>query len=1013
MQKLFSVWELNGYINEIPEDMNGDKLLDGAPAISRKFESALELPDDDEEKIPLLRVLTVGCWVEFSQLHDPAHLEEAIKLGRHALGLIRDGTADKAEWSSRLGVLYRVLFDVTNCIDHIHCSIDLMKRAIQLTDFDHFGELPARLCNLAGSKRQLFELSRQEDTLLHAVKLIELAVDVSGGVHLDTPYILANMIDMHLSLYMHKNSLENAKKCAFSLHTMERWMNDRGEQLPVSLVQNLGRMYSFIAGETDQSSDWENCIRYLKQVPHRTIDSEDTRHPYIGFILAESHLALFDSRGQLTDVAAALEYLEHALASPINSALEANCLMQVGRCYIRFAELGGGRESIDQAIKRLEIAADIDVLDDWTRYTRGNTLAEAYRLRFDLLGNFADNEKSISLYMDVNCLSDVSSATAASLNGLGDCWRSRFNHTGDPADIKKSIKYLKKSLLLAQEGTPHKAIALSGLGNSYQCFFKASQARKYIVKSIDYIRQAVLITSDDHPHKPRRLNTLALAYGELFQNARDPRDLEIAMSYQTRALELTPITNPEYTGRLDNTATASPLEAFANGMALVDQVAWLGSPLDLRYQQIAKDVQCMTTDAVAAAISFQRMDLAIEWLEAGRTVIWNQLSQLRSPLADVSNVKPELAMRYQEVCQEYEAIASRHATKSFEHLIGSSTSEISQRLRRVAIDRERIINEIRSTDGLQMFLSPMSFLSFVSSPRLGDIVVINMHRSRCDAIVLPLNAMSPVHVPLPAFSYDKAIYARNLLLESSSATDITEHAERHPVFHRVKRMGQLSLVLQSLWTGIVSPLLNRLGYLDKPDQKSLPRLIWCTTGPLTTLPTHAAGCYRNYSSDRIYNYAISSYTPNLSALIRPERSPSNFRGIIAIGHAYATGSSPLPGTTAEINSIEASTKWAKFTRLEGRNATVESTLRGMEDHSWVHLACHATQNLLDPNASAFQLHDGDLTLASITQKSLPYADFAFLSACETAKGDPRLPDEVVHLAAGMIMAGYSSVVGTM
>jgi CHAT domain-containing protein len=85
----------------------------------------------------------------------------------------------------------------------------------------------------------------------------------------------------------------------------------------------------------------------------------------------------------------------------------------------------------------------------------------------------------------------------------------------------------------------------------------------------------------------------------------------------------------------------------------------------------------------------------------------------------------------------------------------------------------------------------------------------------------------------------------------------------------------------------------------------------------------------------------------------------------------------------------------------------------MEEHSWVHLACHASQNASFPTASAFHLHGGALELAEIMSKSPKSGGFAFLSACETAAGDERLPDEAVHLAAGMVMAGYTSVIATM
>ena len=41
---------------------------------------------------------------------------------------------------------------------------------------------------------------------------------------------------------------------------------------------------------------------------------------------------------------------------------------------------------------------------------------------------------------------------------------------------------------------------------------------------------------------------------------------------------------------------------------------------------------------------------------------------------------------------------------------------------------------------------------------------------------------------------------------------------------------------------------------------------------------------------------------------------------------------------------------------------------------------------------------------------------AFLSACETAKGDSKTPDEAIHLAATLLFqlfAGFRGVVATM
>lgn len=93
--------------------------------------------------------------------------------------------------------------------------------------------------------------------------------------------------------------------------------------------------------------------------------------------------------------------------------------------------------------------------------------------------------------------------------------------------------------------------------------------------------------------------------------------------------------------------------------------------------------------------------------------------------------------------------------------------------------------------------------------------------------------------------------------------------------------------------------------------------------------------------------------------------------------------------------------------------TVKRVLEEMARCEWVHLACHGTQDLEHPTKSAFILTDGNLELEEIIKHPLPNAQFAFLSACQTATGDVKLAEEAVHLAAGMMLAGYRSVIATM
>ena len=114
-----------------------------------------------------------------------------------------------------------------------------------------------------------------------------------------------------------------------------------------------------------------------------------------------------------------------------------------------------------------------------------------------------------------------------------------------------------------------------------------------------------------------------------------------------------------------------------------------------------------------------------------------------------------------------------------------------------------------------------------------------------------------------------------------------------------------------------------------------------------------------------------------------------------------------------IQSLECQTRRFHITRLDDQEATVAAVLEHMTGCSWIHFACHGVQDVADPTGSAFMLFDKRLTLMDIMKQHFSHTELAVLSACQTATGHRELPGEAIHLAAGMLAAGYGNVVGTM
>jgi CHAT domain-containing protein len=204
----------------------------------------------------------------------------------------------------------------------------------------------------------------------------------------------------------------------------------------------------------------------------------------------------------------------------------------------------------------------------------------------------------------------------------------------------------------------------------------------------------------------------------------------------------------------------------------------------------------------------------------------------------------------------------------------------------------------------------------------------------------------------------------------------------------------------------------------KPSDRS--RIWWCPTGPLTFLPLHAAGIYGSayQQGSCISDFVVSSYIPTVRSLNdKFIASSTSFKctSLILISQPNTPGLSSIPFTRTETYNLKALMKETTIDvlLLEDSKATKANVKAAMKSHSWAHFACHGVQDVNQPLESGLCLHDGRMELLEIMKEEIPNLDLAFLSACQTSKGDFKLSEEVVHLAAGMLIVGYHGVIGTM
>ena len=179
-------------------------------------------------------------------------------------------------------------------------------------------------------------------------------------------------------------------------------------------------------------------------------------------------------------------------------------------------------------------------------------------------------------------------------------------------------------------------------------------------------------------------------------------------------------------------------------------------------------------------------------------------------------------------------------------------------------------------------------------------------------------------------------------------------------------------------------------------------------------------------TDCLTEHFLPSYVPTLGSLLNARRTlkPIARKGarilLAAVPSPFKW--TPLPCAAVEVthirdalppNSLIDCSLDSAQPSTATRSATKQDVLDNLPDASILHLACHGYQDPISPLDSGFIMKDEMLSVSSLMSMKLPNAFLAFLSACETAKGDEKQPDQAIHLAATMLYAGFKSVIGTM
>ncbi|KAJ6553714.1 hypothetical protein DFH09DRAFT_1366096 [Mycena vulgaris] len=998
---------------------------------------ALELrPGSHPDRSGSLNNLANALSTRFEQTGQLADLEESIAFHRQALELRPGSHPDRSGSLNNLANALSRRFEQTGQLADLEESIAFHRQALELFPGSHPNR-SGSLNNLASALSTRFKQTGQLADLEESIAFHRQALELRPGSHPNRSGSLNNLATALSRRFEQTGQLADLEE-SIAFHRQALELRPGSHPDRSGSLNNLANALSTRFEQTGQLADLEESIAFHRQALELFPGSHPNRSSSLNN-LANALSTRFKQTGQLADLEESIAFHRQALELfPGSHPNRSSSLNNLANALSTRFEQTGQLADLEESIAFHQQALELRPGSHPNRSGSLNNLASALSTRFEQTGQLADLEESIAFHRQALELRPGSHPNrSGSLNNLANALSRRFEQTGQLADLEESIAFHRQALELFPGSHPNRSSSLNNLASALSTRFEQTGQLADLEESIAFHRQALELRPGSHPDRSGSLNNLANALSTRFEQTGQLADLDESMmcfrgasAHETSSVIARFRYSRHWARKAASFHHSSAMEAYQSSIDLLPRLASLDLHIRKRHEALSRS-RGLACDACSHAIQEDQFDKAVEFLSAGRTVFWTQALQLRTPLDELHSVAPHLALKLRTISNALEAPSAHDGSQAMQDSLKHIMDLEQEATRRRILNKDwnDTLEVVRKLKNFDDFLLPKSISNLRKASSNGPVVFLNAAESGCDALVVTQKEVK--HIPLPDLSIKTTQslgYILRIALSSNGVRSDTLQALLQPIRTnprlkavRMPTAGHtpndlFGAILEMLWFTVARPVIDALDLKVTPDDKGiLPRIWWCPTGPFAFLPIHAAGVYEGDNPESLSDYAISSYTPTLDTLLASPPPKVHEPKMLAIIQPEMPGDRRLDlrYTLEELATIERYVPWLTKLGTKEEPTSVERVLSLLSGTSFVHFACHGSQDLVNPLESALLLGDGDLKVSKIMQTPIQDASLAFLSACETAMGDKNVPDEAMHLAATMLFAGFRGVVGTM
>ncbi|KAM0148086.1 hypothetical protein ACHAPG_010202 [Botrytis cinerea] len=952
---------------------------------------------DHSAQADQLESLGIGYRDKYQRTGAIKDLETAIQQFQEALDATPENHSARAGRLHFLGVGYRDRYQRTGTMEDLETAIQRLQEALDITPENH-SDFAGRLNTLGVGYRDRYQITGAMEDLETAIHRFQEALDITPENH---PNLASRLQCLGIGYQDRYHRMGEIKDLETAIQRFQEALDATPENhsIRADWFQSLGIGYRDRYQRIGAIKDLETAI----QQSQKAVDATPEYHPARAGRLESLGVGYRDKyqrMGAMEDLETAIQQFQEALdTTPENHLDLAGRFNSLGVGYRDRYQRTGAIEDLEMAIQQSQKAVDATPKKHSVRAGRLESLGIGYRNRYQRIGAIEDLEIAIQQFEEaLDETPENHPARAGRLESLGIGYSDRYHRIGAMEDLEIAIQRFQEALDTTPENHSIRAARFQTLGIVYNDRYQRTGAIEDLEITIQRFQEAVDATPQNHPAQADRLQSLGVGYRNKYKRTGALKDLETAIQHFTESIDQ--ISSP-VRARLQSSKILLELYAVGTSWSSAYQVASkslllipLLTPRSLQNsdkQHLLADIVGMASDGAAIALNLGRDPFdALKFLEQGRGVLATSLQEIRTETLELEEKHLELAKEFDSLRQQLDSpianlVYERHAPSGQDQT--SKRNDASKRL-------NEVIEEIRQQDGFRDFLLPPSKEEMVAAARLGSIVVINVSKYRCDAILVEKHQIRLLHLP------------------DLSKKEIEEKS--------VEILGTPK-VLEWLWDVAVHPILEALGFIQPPSDGNWPHVWWITTGPLSKFPLHAAGYHSKPSMESTLDRVMSSYSSSIKTIIHARRRSVVNNMLHTPAHALLVAMKVTPGCSSllfaeeEIVALNTLCKSMDLIPLEAE-AQMESVKSHLPKCKIFHFAGHGHTNLTDPSQSSLLLEDGRLTVATLLEMNLRESSpfLAYLSACGTGQiGDEKFFDESIHLISAYQLAGFRHVIGTL